>query len=276
MKNLFIFSFAILLLVFSGCIEVKTVINVNDDGSGTIEETIIMSDKVIEMVKGFSAAFTSDSTEQPEFDIFDEKNLMERAGSFGSGVVYLSGEKIQEGNKEGFKALYSFRNLNEISLSKIPQNQIPLGIAESVAKDFTFKFIKGSPSEIIILMPSLEDSLQNEGETDSAEYSSADSLNEESDGDSTFTEEALELMKDLQISLALITEGSIVETNAAYVDGSEITLFEFDFNKLLNNKENLQELMKLQSQDPEQIKEIIKNIPGIKIETAREISVKFD
>ncbi len=276
MKNLFIFSFAILLLVFSGCIEVKTVINVNDDGSGTIEETIIMSDKVIEMVKGFSAAFTSDSTEQPEFDIFDEKNLMERAGSFGSGVVYLSGEKIQEGNKEGFKALYSFRNLNEISLSKIPQNQIPLGIAESVAKDFTFKFIKGSPSEIIILMPSLEDSLRNEGETDSAEYSSADSLNGESDGDSTFTEEALELMKDLQISLALITEGSIVETNAAYVDGSEITLFEFDFNKLLNNKENLQELMKLQSHDPAQIKEIIKNIPGIKIETAREISVKFN
>ncbi len=276
MKNLFIFSFAILLLVFSGCIEVKTVINVNDDGSGTIEETIIMSDKVIEMVKGFSAAFTSDSTQQPEFDIFDEKNLMERAGSFGSGVVYLSGEKIQEGNKEGFKALYSFRNLNEISLSKIPQNQIPLGIAESVAKDFTFKFIKGSPSEIIILMPSLEDSLRNEGETDSAEYSSADSLNGESDGDSTFTEEALELMKDLQISLALITEGSIVETNAAYVDGSEITLFEFDFNKLLNNKENLQELMKLQSHDPAQIKEIIKNIPGIKIETAREISVKFN
>jgi len=276
MKNLFIFSFAILLLVFSGCIEVKTVINVNDDGSGTIEETIIMSDKVIEMVKGFSAAFTSDSTQQPEFDIFDEKNLMERAGSFGSGVVYLSGEKIQEGNKEGFKALYSFRNLNEISLSKIPQNQIPLGIAESVAKDFTFKFIKGSPSEIIILMPSLEDSLRNEEETDSAEYSSADSLNGESDGDSTFTEEALELMKDLQISLALITEGSIVETNAAYVDGSEITLFEFDFNKLLNNKENLQELMKLQSHDPAQIKEIIKNIPGIKIETAREISVKFN
>jgi len=276
MKNLFIFSFASLLLVFSGCIEVKTVINVNDDGSGTIEETIIMSDKVIEMVKGFSAAFTSDSTEQPEFDIFDEKNLMERAGSFGSGVVYLSGEKIQEGNKEGFKALYSFRNLNEISLSKIPQNQIPLGIAESVAKDFTFKFIKGSPSEIIILMPSLEDSLRNEEETDSAEYSSADSLNGESDGDSTFTEEALELMKDLQISLALITEGSIVETNAAYVDGSEITLFEFDFNKLLNNKENLQELMKLQSHDPAQIKEIIKNIPGIKIETAREISVKFN
>jgi len=276
MKNLFIFSFAILLLVFSGCIEVKTVINVNDDGSGTIEETIIMSDKVIEMVKGFSAAFTSDSTQQPEFGIFDEKNLMERAGSFGSGVVYLSGEKIQEGNKEGFKALYSFRNLNEISLSKIPQNQIPLGIAESVAKDFTFKFIKGSPSEIIILMPSLEDSLRNEEETDSAEYSSADSLNGESDGDSTFTEEALELMKDLQISLALITEGSIVETNAAYVDGSEITLFEFDFNKLLNNKENLQELMKLQSHDPAQIKEIIKNIPGIKIETAREISVKFN
>jgi hypothetical protein len=278
MKNFLIFSFAFLLLTFSGCIEIKTLITVNNDGSGTIEETVIMSDKVIEMMKSFSTAFTSDSTQQQDFDIFNENSIKDRAAGFGNGVTYISGEKIQEGSKEGFKALYSFRNLNDVTLSKIPQSQIPLDITEATAKDYTFKFIKGSPAEIIILLPSSKDSVSNDEEArdSSGKLSSADSLNGESNQDSAFTQEALELMKDLQISLVLNTGNSIVETNAAYVNGTEITLFEFDFNKLLNDKEKLQELMKLQSEDYEQIKDVLKNIPGIKVETSEEIRVKFN
>lgn len=278
MKNFLIFSFAFLLLTFSGCIEIKTLITVNNDGSGTIEETVIMSDKVIEMMKSFSTAFTSDSTQQQDFDIFNENSIKERAAGFGNGVTYISGEKIQEGGKEGFKALYSFRNLNDVTLSKIPQSQIPLDITEATAKDYTFKFIKGSPAEIIILLPSSKDSVSNDEEArdSSGKLSSADSLNGESNQDSAFTQEALELMKDLQISLVLNTGNSIVETNAAYVNGTEITLFEFDFNKLLNDKEKLQELMKLQSEDYEQIKDVLKDIPGIKVETSEEIRVKFN
>jgi hypothetical protein len=278
MKNFLIFSFAFLLLTFSGCIEIKTLITVNNDGSGTIEETVIMSDKVIEMMKSFSTAFTSDSTQQQDFDIFNENSIKDRAAGFGNGVTYISGEKIQEGSKEGFKALYSFRNLNDVTLSKIPQSQIPLDITEATAKDYTFKFIKGSPAEIIILLPSSKDSVSNDEEArdSSGKLSSADSLNGESNQDSAFTQEALELMKDLQISLVLNTGNSIVETNAAYVNGTEITLFEFDFNKLLNDKEKLQELMKLQSEDYEQIKDVLKDIPGIKVETSEEIRVKFN
>lgn len=278
MKNFLIFSFAFLLLTFSGCIEIKTLITVNNDGSGTIEETVIMSDKVIEMMKSFSTAFTSDSTQQQDFDIFNENSIKDRAAGFGNGVTYISGEKIQEGSKEGFKALYSFRNLNDVTLSKIPQSQIPLDITEATAKDYTFKFIKGSPAEIIILLPSSKDSVSNDEEArdSSGKLSSADSLNGESNQDSAFTQEALELMKDLQISLVLNTGNSIVETNAAYVNGTEITLFEFDFNKLLNDKEKLQELMKLQSEDYEQIKDVLKDIPGIKVETSKEIRVKFN
>ncbi|HVO74189.1 MAG TPA: hypothetical protein VMT35_09220, partial [Ignavibacteriaceae bacterium] len=104
MKKIFGYSLIIFSLFSQGCLEIKTLINVNKDGSGTIEETVIMSEKVIEMMKGFSTAFSSDSTQQPEFNIFDEKNLKERASSFGKGVVYVSGEKIQEETKEGFSA----------------------------------------------------------------------------------------------------------------------------------------------------------------------------
>lgn len=273
MKKFYFLSFVIQLLIFPGCIEVKTLITVNKDGSGTIEETMVMSEQVIEMMKGFSAAFSSDSTQQQDFNIFDENNLKERAGSLGKGVTYVSGEKIEEGNKKGFRALYAFKNLDDISLKKIPQNDIPLNITEAAGKDLIFKFKKGSPSEIIIAFPEMEDSasLSEEGTDSTAEFDSPDSS-----GDSTFTEEALDLMKDLSISLILRTEGSIVESNAAYIEGPEVTLFQFDFNKLLDSKEDLQELFKLKSRNMEKIKDLLKNIPGIKIETSKEIFIKFN
>lgn len=274
MKNYFIFSFIVLFLVFQGCLEIKTLITVHKDGSGTIEEIVIMNEKVIEMMKGFSEAFSSDSTQKPEFNIFDEKNLKERAATFGEGVTYTSGEKIQEGNREGFRALYSFRNLNNITLRKVPQDQVPLMLSESTANDFSFKFKKGTPSEITIIIPERKDSSKDvENETDSTDefdsYGSAGS-------DSLFTKETLDLMKDLSISLFLRTEGSIVETNAAYVEDPEVTLFQFDFNKLLNNTEDLQELFKLKSADMEEVKNLLKNMPGVKIETAKEIFIKFN
>ncbi|HSR18654.1 MAG TPA: hypothetical protein VLM39_11245 [Ignavibacteriaceae bacterium] len=273
MKNYFIFSITVLLLVFTGCIEVKTLITVNKDGSGTIEETMVMSEQVVEMMKGFSAAFTSDSTQQQDFNIFDENNLKERAGSLGKGVTYVSGEKIEEGNKKGFRALYAFKNLDDISLKKIPQNDIPLNITEVAGSDLIFKFKKGSPSEIFISFPEMEDSASSSEEwTDSTdEFDSPDSS-----GDSTFTQEALDLMKDLSISLIMRTNGPIVESNAAYVEGPEVTLFQLDFNKLLDSKEDLQELFKLKSRNMEKIKDLLKNIPGIKIETSKEIFIKFN
>jgi hypothetical protein len=271
MKNYFIFSITILLLVFTGCIEVKTLITVNKDGSGTIEETMVMSEQVVEMMKGFSAAFTSDSTQQQDFNIFDENNLKERAGSLGKGVTYVSGEKIEEGNKKGFRALYAFKNLDDISLKKIPQNDIPLNITEAAGSDLIFKFKKGSPSEIFISFPEMEDSASSSEEWTDSTGSLILIL-----GDSTFTEEALDLMKDLSISLIMRTNGSIAESNAAYVEGPEVTLFQLDFNKLLDSKEDLQELFKLKSRNMEEIKDLVKNIPGIKIETSKEIFIKYN
>lgn len=275
MKKYFTLTFLILLFIFTGCIEVKTLITVNGDGSGTIEETILMSDEVLQMMQGFSSAFTSDSAETQKFDIFDEKSLRENASNFGNGVVYLSGEKLKKENKEGFRALYSFSNLNEISLSKIPQNQVPLNLTETPGSDYLFTFIKGSPSEILISIPDMKDSSfqDEEEESDSGEdFTSADSLDE----DSALTQQALKLMKDAQISLAIRTGSSIVETNASFVDGPVITLFEVDFGKLLENKENFEQLIKFKPRDFDRVKELLKNIPGIRVETSKEVTVKFN
>jgi len=59
------------------------------------------------------------------------------------------------------------------------------------------------------------------------------------------------------------------------VDESEITLFKLNFGELLENPEKLEELKNMDSNNLKELKEIMKDIPGIKIETNDPVVIKF-
>ena len=44
--------------LFSGCIQDNTVINIKPDGSGTIEETVLMGNSFIDMMEGMTRGMT--------------------------------------------------------------------------------------------------------------------------------------------------------------------------------------------------------------------------
>ena len=55
MKQVLKFSvLAILAVILIGCIETTTLIRLNRDGSGTIEETVIISTVFTQLIAGFS------------------------------------------------------------------------------------------------------------------------------------------------------------------------------------------------------------------------------
>ena len=56
-------------LFLSGCIEIQTKVSVNKDGSGTVEETVLMSNEMIKMMNEFMSGFASDTTKTEEFEI---------------------------------------------------------------------------------------------------------------------------------------------------------------------------------------------------------------
>ena len=123
MKNTKIFLLVLFsAIVFSGCLQVETTVNLNKDGSGTIEEIFLMKNEVINMMKDFAMAF--DSTQTEEFNIFNETELKEKAANYGEGVKYLSGEKIQMDNYEGFKAVYSFADINKLKINPSPEDKM--------------------------------------------------------------------------------------------------------------------------------------------------------
>ena len=67
-----VFSFVFISLLLAGCLQVDTTINVNKDGSGTINEKVLLSKTFVDMMKEFAQAF-QDSASTEEFSLFKRR-----------------------------------------------------------------------------------------------------------------------------------------------------------------------------------------------------------
>ena len=267
-RNKILFGFIIisLSLILSGCIDVETNLKVNKDGSGTIEETVLISNEVVKMLQEFAGSF-GDSTGANSFKIFDEDELKQKAAGYGPGVEYVTGEELMLDDQQGFRVVYSFKDLNNISLSPDPENQISLGgeveKTEADNDQFKFKFVPGDTPEVIITAK------MKETKTGSDEIETQDS--EISSEDSTF----LEMMKGMRINMNVIFNGEIVSTNSTYKEANKITLLGIDFGKIISNPEAFKKLNQKNPENFVEFKEIVKDIPGIKLEADYPVSVSF-
>jgi hypothetical protein len=264
-KILSIVIIFVVVLAFTGCIDVKTKIIVNKNGSGTVEETVLMSTEMVQMLKQFISGFADDSTDVKEFNLYNEEDLKNRASDFGKGVQFLGGEALKKEGREGYISRYSFENLNELKFNQNPSNVMPDEMESSQQEQteyIIFSFFKGDESEIIVNMPPASKEIEDINlSTDSSDISDLSRIKS--------------IMKDLQISLIVEVNGEITETNADYIDGSSVTLFDLDFSALLDDTEKLEEIKKINPNNLQDLKEIIKDIPGISIETNNPVKIKF-
>lgn len=268
-KNLFV---GIIFSIFlTGCLQVNTTVNLNKDGSGTIEEIFVMKTEVINMMKEFAMAF--DSTESEEFKIFNETELKEKAAKFGEGVTYVSGELLKKDNYEGYKVIYSFKDINKLKLNPSPEDKVPMGndlgeVEEETVDDLLkFNFKKGNPSTLVIDFPKpqIEDKLETEETTEFE--------------DSTFSQEAeqkmIEMFDGMKMALYFNFKDGINETDASFVNGSEVTLMEVDFSEIIKNKEVFKNFQNVKPETMEEFKKVVGDIKGIKIEFKEQVTIKF-
>jgi hypothetical protein len=269
-KLLFIVFFS--LVLFSGCIQVNTKINLNKDGSGTIEETFLMKSSFIKMMKDFVMAF--DSTKTDEFKMFKVDELKNKASNYGKGVTYKSGEEIATDGYEGYKVTYAFNDINKLKINLNPEDKVPFSkevenVEDTSGETLKFNFIKGNPSTLQIDFP--DQKKQNE-EMSKMEDSSAV---EDSIFNSDQFQKLVDMFDGMKLSLTIDCGNKIKETDASYVDGSNVTLMAIDFSELIKNKEIIKNLSKTKPESLEKFKEVIGDIPGIKVETKEKINIKF-
>lgn len=273
-KLILLLNVTFLSLLLAGCLQVDTTINVKKDGSGTINEKVLMSKTFVNMMKEFAMAFNDSTTAADEdFSLFKNDEIISDAKEYGADVKYVSHNFISNDEWEGYEAIYSFEDISKIKVQPDPDSKVAMSEDETETETadndeyYFFKFKKGDVSELIIDRPPIEfdsDSSSQESSGDDVES------NEDELGD-----EAMKMMEGMKINIAINVEGKITNSNATYVEGSTITLFHMNLGEMMNNKEAFKEFKNNEPKNIEEMKQFMEKFPGMKIEIEKPVSIKF-
>jgi hypothetical protein len=266
MRNLFLMLVSSFCLL--GCLEFDLLVKVNRDGSGTIEQTVLMNKALINQMQDFSDSFGDKN--KKKFSLIDKKTLIKDATKMGEGVYFQYVKSISEKEREGYKAHYSFKDINTLKLNQNPSDKIPLpsdGESKSPNESFTFSFQRADQPTLTIRQPDITFSPDSTSDNLEEPPAAAD--------DTSGIDMMMEMFKGLRVSIAVEVKGTILKTNAAYADANRVTLMEMDFERIIHDREKFAVISKQKPKTMEEAKQLLKDIPGIKFEMAKETMIQF-
>ncbi|MCK5707106.1 MAG: hypothetical protein KAI43_05585 [Candidatus Aureabacteria bacterium] len=277
-------KFTILLLLavfFNGCMSSNTIIKVKPDGSGTIEETVLMGKQFVQQMKAMMGQMKAQMPEGQDqgsaptemFNLYNIEKIKAKAKDLGEGVTYVESSEVVNETHEGYKAVYAFTDINNLKFNQNPGGNVPSGPGGTSNPNneyVTFNFTKGDPSLLVIIPP--KDNGENEAEIE--ENVAEDTSDAPEPGEAEMAQ-MKQMFDGMKIALYLEIDGEIVKTNATHVDKNRITIMEMDFGELIQNAEKFKEYAKAKPKTVEESKELMKDMPGIKIDLNEKMEVQF-
>ncbi len=274
--------------LFSGCIQDNMLINVKPDGSGTIEETVLVSNSFIDMMQDMGKEMKEEGKEGAKQDPAGEEKkapdivaeMMEKAQKntkdYGEGVTFVSAKRSKTETASGYTAIYSFQDIGKVALNQNPGKKTP---GDEGAKDkdkdaskndtIRFAFTKGSPARLTVYMPPPKPAKKDE------KNAAPEKEKPQTKDDPNSIEMMKAIFKDMRVSITLNMEGDIVNTNATYRSGRKVTLIDMDFGKLIGDIELLKKINKEQPESIEEMKKMVKDIEGLKLEFNNPVTIDF-
>ncbi len=263
--------------LLGGCIDVQTDVRVALDGSGVVHERVLIANKTVKMLRNMASMFGGDDAGVP--GLIDEKKLRAQAEAMGPGVKLDSVRPTRTDKGEGYTAVFSFHDVNGLRLDQNPGGKAPS--AGTTGKDsaqrpeyVTFEFHGGEIAELIVhttVASTTDTALAPRADTNASRPATASTM---SGGQQTVAM-MKELFDGFRVAMSVTVDGDILETNAAFLEGSRVTLLEMDFGKLLDDPDKLEALTEHNPQNLADAKELMRAIPGIRVELAPLVRIKF-
>ena len=250
---------ALVATLCTGCIRSATVINVKADGSGTVEQTMLVN---LGLMKGMLGGLGGQSTPAP--GALNEADLKRTATRMGEGVTYVSAEPLKSADGfEGTKALYAFTDVTKLRVDQDPNlsGATTGGISTPPKNSNPVTFAFAVAGGVNTLTVSLEDEPKPAGDGKTAPTGGPDMDNPQ------MTEMMKSMFKGFKVSIDVVVAGAIVKTNADHVAGSRVTLLEMDMEALLQDEAKLKELQKVlgPGASVSELKPYLKDVKGLKI-----------
>ena len=273
MEKIKLITIGIFLLLFlSGCFQIERVINVNKDGSGTIEETVLMSQDFINQMKQMATSFGGGEIEENKdaSAYHNVDDLKKQALKMGEGVKYVSSKPLESDGKLGHFVIYSFKNITKIKVDENPADNMMSSSGMGKDKeDMSFKFKKGKTSELTIIFP------QEDAEDDYEDIK----YEEKPESNSTVSDQDIKMMKamytGMKISVKVVVDGKIIYTNATHKNGNVVTLTEMDFDVIMKNEKAFKALTGNNNSTDEEMKKSMQKFKGFKADMNEEVVIKF-
>lgn len=244
-------------LLGSGCIRSNTLITVKPDGSGTIEQTVLMNASGLKgMLGGLGGQPTQASTGPSDAD------LKRSAEKLGEGVTFVASEPIKlPDGFEGSKVRYAFTDITKVRVDQNPQLSAAGGNGVSMASKgespVTFGLEKNAGvSTLTVTFHDKPKSEKPAGPTGGPDMDNPQML-----------DMMKAMFKGFKVGIDLNVAGKIVKTDADYVTGSRVTLLEMDLEALLQDEAKLKEVQKAVGPNASvsELKPYLKDIKGLKV-----------
>jgi len=270
------------LVMVTGCYQANYLIRVQPDGSGTVEETFVISKTILQKTGQVTAQMMSDHPEEPQneiqnfkWNLFDEDKLKRSAGQMGEGVSYVSGEPVSRDDFEGYKAAYRFSDIGNLILSQNPGGHVPSAVLAALNRrenregQFRFRFEKGNPSKLFVQQKMVKFENGEAGDEEDREIPPDEESREKA---MTWLKEIFDPMR---VTIQIEVPNKIVQTNAAYRQDKRITLMDVRFEGLSESPKLLNKLIDSPNQSYMDVLETTRQLPGNRMDQNKEIVVEF-
>ena len=261
-RRLLLLSVLIISLSISGCIDSTTKVTVNGDGSGIITETMGMSKEVIKQMQQMMP--TEEGQVLSEDDFFKREDFVEKASEYGQDVKLIDFKTSSNDKSVYAQAVFEFNNVAKIRIKQGDTSGMGGQDSPEDEKFITFNFDMSADNPILKIMIPQDDIA--EPDTAAAKPPVATP---------SAADEAMmkQMFAGMHFAGLIEVNGKITSTNAQHVDGSTVTLFDVEFDKILDRPEILAQLQG--TQGPLDVQEIFKGVEGIKLDSNNEIDITF-
>ena len=251
------------VVVTSGCFRSTTTITVKQDGSGVIDQEIGASAGAMALLRNFSSGDQADKKTSADVQLFGPEQA--QAAAAAMGVRFVSGDPVKTAEVEGYRAHFAFDDVTKVKFSVNKTPPSPGAAAAQKAEDspFAFGFAKNNGNSVLTInIPEPQP-----GETGMLPKMPGSSGSPQDNA--LAMSMLLPMLRGLYVDVSLVVDGKIIKTNAPYVAGSQVTLVQFDFDKVTATDGALQKLQQIT--DPR----MLKDIPGVRMPTEPVLTIEF-
>jgi hypothetical protein len=257
---------AVAVLPLAGCFQASTVVRVKTDGSGTIEQRILLTDAAMDQLRAFAILGGNAGS---SIDPTSEAQARSMAASIGPGVTYVSSMPVRGDKGQGRDTIYAFTDITQLRISEQPK--VPGGLSlrsAGVSTDgepITFALTRQPDGNVQLrilvprpgMLPLATPNANGEVTPPSVEQ----------------IEMVRGILAGARLSVAVEPEGQLVSTTSPFVEGNRVTLIDLDIDKAGSDPDLVKKLQAPKTF--EDAKTAINSVPGLKITLDPEISITF-